>query len=269
MNTGTGEPAIPLEATEALATLQRRMGPALTAVYLHGSAVGEGLREHSDVDLLAIVDRPPSPAARVALAEELMAISGHYPDDPRGRRPLEVAIVQRRDLERPPYPAQCVFLYGEWLRPAIERGEVPQAGPDPEITLLLAQARHEALPLLGPDIANLVPDVPSDDIRRAIGDLLPTLLDTIERDERNVLLTLARMWLTLATGRFVSKNVAADWAVPRLSARGARALSRARDIYLGQEGEVETGNPRLREAEIHRAAAEMSARIRAFRPSSS
>jgi streptomycin 3"-adenylyltransferase len=62
---------------------------------------------------------------------------------------------------------------------------------------------------------------------------IPGLLDDLEGDTANVLLTLARIWLTLATGEIRPKDVAADWALERLSARYRPPLSRARAVYLG------------------------------------
>src|SRR5690606_22648419 len=142
-------------------------------------------------------------------------------------------VIRSADLERMPYPARAEFVYGEWLRGALESGSVPQPEASPDFTLLLAQAREEAVPLVGPSIADLVPDLPSDAIRRAIGDLLPMLVESVEGDERNVLLTLARMWRTLTAGRFVSKDAAADWAGPQLSDQAAGILTLAREAYLG------------------------------------
>ncbi len=248
---------IPPEAMDALPLLRRRLGSSLTAVYLHGSAVAEGLRERSDVDLLAVVDESLPASVRASLSTDLMAVSGLYPCDPMGRRPLEVVIVRLADLERMPYPARAEFVYGEWLRGALEAGSVPQAEASPEITLLLAQARREAVPLVGPSIADLVPDIPSDAVRRAIGDLLPELVGSVEGDERNVLLTLARMWRTLTTGQFVSKDAAADWAGPQLSDHAAATLALARDAYLGG-GDDDLHH---RTTEVSEAVEEMGERI--------
>jgi hypothetical protein len=44
------------------------------------------------------------------------------------------------------------------------------------------------------------------------------------------------MWRTLVTGEFVSKDVAADWAVARLPAIQAAVLADAREIYLRGRG---------------------------------
>ena len=50
-------------------------------------------------------------------------------------------------------------------------------------------------------------------------------------DTRNVLLTLARIWVTLETGEIRSKDEAADWAIPRLPDEHRPAMRRARDLY--------------------------------------
>lgn len=248
---------IPPEAMNALRILMHRLGSTLRAVYLHGSAVGNGLRKGSDVDLLAVVEESLPASVRTPLSNDLMAASGFYPSDPMGRRPLEVVIVRLADLEPLPYPARFEFVYGEWVRAAVEGGAVPQVEANPEFTLLLAQARKEAVSLVGPNIADLCPDIPSDVIRRAIGDLLPELIRSVEGDERNVLLTLARMWRTLSTGQFVSKDSAADWAAPRLSGRAAAILALARDAYLG-DGDDDL---HLRRAEVSTTTEEISERI--------
>ena len=78
--------------------------------------------------------------------------------------------------------------------------------------------------MIGPDPVKLLPVIPESDISRAIGDALPALLGTLEGDERNVLLTLTRMWRTLVTAEFVPKDVAAEWAMPRLDADAAALI---------------------------------------------
>ena len=224
---------IPAEADNALSVVRKLLAESLVAVYLHGSAVSGGLRPHSDVDLLVIIDQPMTLTVRKCLTAKLMAISGRYPADPYGRRPLELIVFLRADLSASLYPARSEFIYGEWLRQEYEAGEISEPVHDPELTLLLAQARKEAQSLLGPHVSELLPMISQSDIRRAIGDVLPTLMQTLPGDERNVLLTLARMWRTLITGEFTSKDVAANWAAARLPAEQAAVLADAQKAYLG------------------------------------
>ena len=61
-------------------------------------------------------------------------------------------------------------------------------------------------------------------------DLLPELIGRVD-GEHNALLTLARMWRTLTTNAFISKNAAA-WAGPQLSDQAAATLSIALGGFL-------------------------------------
>lgn len=217
------------QAIQALAAIRHHLADRLVAVYLHGSAVRGGLRSNSDIDLLAVVDKPLPYAIRRNLVGALTTMSRYPPT--ATVRPLELIILNRDDLAPLPYPARAEFIYGEWLRAAFDAGEVPEPVADPDLTIVLASARQVAKPLCGPDAGELLPAVPAGDIRRAIGDALPALLRSLDGDERNVLLTLARMWRTLATGEIVAKDVAAAWAAPRLPPATADLMDQARQAY--------------------------------------
>ena len=223
----------PPEADTVLSILQQRLSGALLAVYLHGSAVSGGLRPHSDIDLLAVTSITMDAKTRRNLTADLLKISGLYPTDPHGRRPVELIVFTRNDLCPFPYPAQSDFIYGEWLRPAYEAGDISGPVSDPELTLVLAQARQEAKPLLGPDANEILPVISRSDIHRAIADASQALLEAAPGDERNVLLTLARMWRTLDSGDFVSKDAAAEWAAAQLPEAHASVLLDARGAYPG------------------------------------
>lgn len=225
----------------ALEILRRVLGDALLGVYLHGSAVSGGLKPQSDIDLLAVVERELTEDQRDELLTELLRLSGRHPAVPGGPRCLEVMVFCRSALARADFPARAEFVYGEWLRDAFEAGERPTPQRDPEYSLLIAQARQEAIPLLGPSGDELLPEVCLKQVRQAMRDALPDLLDGLHGDERNVLLTLARMWHTASTGKFVTKDAAANWAIPRLSGRNATTLDHARRAYLGEVTDHWTG----------------------------
>ena len=232
---------VPTLASQALVILQNCFGNSLLAVYLHGSAVAGGLRPNSDVDLLVIIDQPTTHAVRERLVKELMRVSGRYPASQGDPRPLELMVFQRADLSALDHPARSEFrsefVYGEWLRGDFEAGVIPAPVSDPELTLLLAQARHNAIALIGPPATTWLPAIQKADIRRAISDTLPILLASLEGDERNVLLTLARMWRMLVEGDFVPKDVAAKWAIPRLPDEVADLLDYARIAYLSRNND--------------------------------
>jgi predicted nucleotidyltransferase len=225
--------SIPAEATDALVLVRELFGDSLLAVYLHGSAATSALRPQSDVDLLVVTGRPMPGGLRRDLLAALLRISGRYPIETGAPHCLEVMVFATDDLATATYPISCEFIYGEWLRGEFEAGVRPEPFLSPGSTLSLAQARQEAVPLFGPPAVNLLPDVPFAEVRTAMREALPALMGDLVGDERNVLLTLARMWRTAARRDFVSKDVAADWVAPQAPPEIAAVLTLARDAYLG------------------------------------
>lgn len=221
------------DAGHLVQLLRAALGDSLLGVHLHGSAALGGLRPHSDLDVLAVTREPTSHGQRRFLVEELLKVSGVG----EGLRPVELTVVVQ-DAVRPwRYPPVCEFLYGEWLREDFERGVTPAPGPNPDLAAVLTMVLLADAPLLGPRPAELLDPVPAADLRRAIVAGVPKLMGGLATDTRNVLLTLARVWTTLATGDIRSKDAAAEWAVERLPAGHRPVLARARAVYLGEEDE--------------------------------
>jgi aminoglycoside 9-adenylyltransferase len=223
---------VPEIAREA-GRLVQLLAEGASAGWLFGSVVNGGLRPDSDVDVLVVVDEPLSEESRRAIVARLLTLSGE-PGNDQGLRPLELTIVQRDNLIPWRYPPVSELVYGEWRRQDFLRGRIAGPAADPDLAIVLHQIRQCSLTLWGDDADWVIPPVPLSDIRRAIGDALPGVLAGVEGDERNVLLTLARMWLTLETGEIAPKDVAAAWAVQRLTPEQGDLLSLARLGYLGE-----------------------------------
>ncbi|MDT0613775.1 aminoglycoside adenylyltransferase family protein [Streptomyces lancefieldiae] len=216
-----------------VALVRRHLGDHdVLGVYAHGSATLGGLRPHSDLDLLVVVRDRTTHGRRARLTEELLKVSGG-----EGHRPVELIVVVRDDVRPWRYPPRRDYLYGEWLRDAYERGHVPEPEGDPDLAPLLTMVLRADAPLYGPPPAALLDPVPHEDLRRAIVAGVPGLMAELESDTRNVLLTLARIWSTLATGEIRSKDAAADWALARLPVAHRPPMAHARAVYLGQEEE--------------------------------
>lgn len=224
---------IPNEAKQALQILEACLGSSLVAVYLYGSAVADGLRKDSDVDLFVIVNRGLNREDRRNLADALMNISGRM-GNAQSVRPLEVTVVDLREVVPWEYPPKKEFIYGEWLREDYEQGRIPGASVDPDLTILLSQVRSNSIPLSGTAASVMFDPVPMADVRKAMRDSLPDLIDHLQGDERNVILTLARMWVTAATGKFVSKDEAAQWVIHRLPEEQASLMDLAGKAYRGE-----------------------------------
>lgn len=220
------------QAERVVALLQDVLGDALLGVYLHGSAVIGGLKPTSDLDLFAVTGRRTTPAEQRELIERLMPMSGR--GDPTGQsRHLGLEIVAQADVRPWRYPTHMDFQYGDWYRPEFAEGNFAPWDPDnPDLAILLAMVLAADHPLLGPPPGELFGPIPWSDVRRAMLDSIPDLRSYLDGDERNVVLTFLRIWASLETGSFLSKDAAADWAIPRLPDELRPVAARARDLYV-------------------------------------
>ena len=212
------------------------LGSDVVGAYLHGSAVLGGLRDLSDLDILVVTRQPTTEAVRRAMVDGLLDISGSRAR--RGpARPVELSVVVQSAVRPWRYPPMSEFLYGEWLRDAYEAGTIPGPEPSPTLATLLTMVLDGNATIMGPPPRDVLDPVPPHDLRASIVAGIPELLDEIEDDTRNVVLTLARIWRTLATGEVTRKDAAADWTLGRLPVEQRPVLQQARDIYLGELAE--------------------------------
>ncbi|MFD9002983.1 aminoglycoside adenylyltransferase family protein [Streptomyces sp. NPDC059582] len=218
------------------------LGPEVIGTYLHGSSVLGGLRPASDVDVLVVSRRRMDEEERRALLGGLLGISG----SPNQARPVELTVVVQSEIRPWRYPPTGDFLYGEWLRAEYEAGEVPKPEPMPDLAPLITMALAGKHPLDGPPLSQVLDPVPHGDLIRAVVAGIPGLLDTLDGDTRNVLLTFARVWTTLATGRITTKDAAADWALARLPPEHRPPLEHARQLYLDCRYSEESWSDELR-----------------------
>jgi streptomycin 3"-adenylyltransferase len=205
------------------------LGSDLVGAYLFGSAVLGGLRHESDIDVLALSRRPTTREEKQALVDRLLAISGR-----EGRR-VELTIVVESDVRPWRFPPRFDFQYGDWLRRDFEDGNLEPwpSSENRDLATLLTMVRRYGEPVAGPPAAEAIAEVPEADLRAAMVGDLELLLADLEPDTRNVLLTFARIWCTLATGEIRPKDEAAAWALERLPDEHRTVLVHARAAYLG------------------------------------
>jgi predicted nucleotidyltransferase len=223
------------------------LGTDVVGAYLFGSAVLGGLRPDSDLDVLVVSKRRTTREEKQHLIDRLLAISGTR--TPQGRlRRIELTIVVEREIKPWRYPPSMDFQYGDWLRGEFEHGNLePWPSTNPDVAALITMVLLADTPVIGPPPRDVFAPVPRDDLVRAISGGIDELVGDLDTDTRNVILTLARIWTTVATGVIRSKDAAADWALARLPAEHRAVLVRARAIYLGEaEDSWEDLQPRLR-----------------------
>jgi streptomycin 3"-adenylyltransferase len=214
--------------------LDRRDPGGVRAVSLFGSSALGGLRPDSDLDVLVLTERSLAASERQELLDVCLRHSGRRATVRPGR-PLELTSVVLSDVVPWSYPPTCDYLYGEWLRDDLVGGRVPERHRNPDLAVVITTARQHAVVLRGPSPVELLAAVPPDDLRRAMLDGLEPLLADLLGDERNVLLTLARMVVTLATGQIMPKDHAVEGALVALPAAHRPVLALAARAYRGEE----------------------------------
>ncbi|TDD80782.1 aminoglycoside adenylyltransferase family protein [Actinomadura rubrisoli] len=218
------------------------LGSKVIGGYLHGSAVFGGLKPASDLDVLVVSRRSLDDQERRALLEGLFNLSGFT----GGLRPVELTVVVQSEVRPWRFPPTVDFQYGEWLRDELKASGPPQPEPMPDLALLITMVLACDHSLTGPPPAQVLAPVPHADLIRASMAGIPALLDDLDDDTRNVVLTLARIWATLATGEIKSKDAAADWALTRLPPEHRPVLEHAKNLYLASRYSEETWSDNLK-----------------------
>ena len=242
--TETTVPTGPLDPTpEVLRLVDRVLGANVIGAYAHGSVVLGRLRPLSDVDVLVVARRRTTDAERRALVDGLLRISGRWPSN--DRRPVELTVVAQPDVRPWRYPPVMDLQFGEWLRAALERGVPPDPpSPTPDLAPVLAMVLAGNRPLLGPPPAEVLDPVPPGDLRLAMRDVVPGLLHDLDGDERNVILTLARIWTRWPPARSIEgcrRRLGAGAAAGRASRRPRARADRV--PRRGRRGLVRAGSP--------------------------
>ena len=219
-----------------LRLVRETFGRDVLGAYQHGSAVLGGAQPTSDVDILVVTGRPATPAEKRRLVDGMLAISSRF-SPPGPERCVELTLVAQPQVRPWRYPPTFDLQYGEWLRKRFEAGDSTalEATVNPDLTTLLTIVLLGDRPLLGPPPGAVLDPVPPEDCVKAMVGELDRLLDELEGDPRNILLTLARIWQTVATGVIDRKDRAAGWARERLAPDHRQPMELARAMYLGRE----------------------------------
>ncbi|EHM2231689.1 aminoglycoside adenylyltransferase family protein [Salmonella bongori] len=229
-------PSIQRQTDAACRQITHVTGDTLLAIHLYGSAIAGGLKPNSDIDLLVTIRQPLTDAQRAMLMQALLALSSP-PGLSSDKRALEATFVVYSQLVPWFFPPSREMQFGEWLREDIGRGIYEPAQQDWDIVLLITQMLDASIPLKGEHAEKLFIPAPAEQLLKALRyplNFWQSAAD-LEGDEYHIVLTLARIWYTLSTGRFVAKDVAADWLLPQLPADYATTLRAAQHEYLGLE----------------------------------
>gem|GEM_PF-177938 len=225
------------QINQCLNLVKEIFGKDLLGVYLYGSALLGGLQKYSDIDLFVVSDRSTTDKEKISLVTQLLKISGVYMKSTK--RPIEITIVNKAEINPWYYPPNFDFQYGEWLRSHFERGVIePWSTKEmPDLALLITHVLLASKTLFGANPDELFCTVPYNDFVSASVDALQNLMSELDSDTRNVLLTLVRTWSTVETDAIRTKTAAADWAIDRLPKQYRPVMKRAKLICKGEEQE--------------------------------
>ena len=221
------------QVSRARSLLEFHLGPMIEGIYLFGSAVDGGLKPTSDIDLLVTVSRSPDEPVRRALLLDLLTASAP-PGSPGTLRPLEVTVLARAEVVPWRYPPRRELQFGEWLRADIVEGVFEPPVLDHDLAILLTKARQRSVTVVGPPAAEFFEPVPHRHFVQALADTLALWKrpEDWQGDERNVVLTLARIVYSAATGRIAAKDAAAAWVLERLPREHRSVVQEAKDAYV-------------------------------------
>jgi predicted nucleotidyltransferase len=222
---------------DTLELLKMVLGPNLLGVYLYGSSLIGGLQKYSDIDLFVVTNHGTTSEEKAKLVSNLLQISGIYMKSTK--LPIEMTLVKKNLINPWKYPPHFDFQYGEWLRQYFEKSIIEpwKTYEMPDLALIITQVLLKSQTLWGQEPGQLMAHVPYPDFMKAMIYDLARLSTDLPHDTRNVFLTYARIWSTLATNTIRSKPAAADWVMNRLPKRYQPVMKRAKSICIGIENE--------------------------------
>jgi predicted nucleotidyltransferase len=198
-------------ANELARACTKALGETVAAVILHGSlTLGDYVPGRSDVDLLVVIEDPPSDAQLGALTEAMASRRARAPG------PVDLRVVTRQ-VAASPTPAPPLEAYLRLTLTSGVRVEERRHPGERDLAVELSVCRAHGRSLLGAAPAELIGEVP-DRWVVVVGDAQLADWQAIGDDPpyaELTVLTACRVWRFAEEGRHVSKAAAAQWALGR------------------------------------------------------
>lgn len=226
------------QIAQCIELLKTVLGNDLIGIYLYGSSLVGGLQRYSDLDLFVVSNRATTLKDKERLSQELLQISGIYQN--KQKRSIDLIIVEKTDINPWQYPPKFDYHYGDWMRRDFESGnyEPWKTTIMPSLALLVTQVLLSSNTLFGRVPERTLSSVPYADFIAGTVIEMDKLKADVQTDERNVLLTFARIWLTVVTDSIGSKQSAAKWAIQHLPDKYKPLMQRALNSTIGTEPDM-------------------------------
>jgi predicted nucleotidyltransferase len=216
------------------ASIAALFGDVLVGVYLHGSlALGCFNPQRSDVDLIAVIERPVTPEERRSLGSLVLRLSGPKERPRQPPYPLEISLFAEAQLRPWRYPTPFDFHYGESQRERFQAGHFESKRThDYDVAAHITILHQAGIVLRGPVIEDVFPAVPEKDYV----DSLRRDLAWSRRQRADIygVLSGSRVWATVAAGGLQSKDSGAAWALERAPSQFRQLVARALAVYRGE-----------------------------------
>ena len=212
------------------AAFRQELGENLTGIYLHGSAAFGSMSEGSDLDFIAVTERPPTQEQKEHLIAALLQLEREAP-----AKGLEMSVVLLRDCRDFAYPTPYQLHYSPMHRRAFEQDLAGYCrrmqGVDYDLAAHFTVIRRVGIVLFGSpirEVFGLVPfadylDSICRDVAGAAQDILHTPLSTA--------LNLCRVLAAAQEGLVLSKAQGAQWGLQHLQKQYRPLLMRAASCY--------------------------------------
>lgn len=218
-----------------LQVISNKLADLLLGIYLCGSAVQGGLKKNSDLDFLVVVSEKLSKKTKKQLIESIRPLSKKMGEDNKLRY-VEITVIVGEQISNWTYPPNQDFIYGEWLQDNYQLGYIPNNEHNPDLTILLYQARSHYKILLGQrPLEKIIPEIPIEDVKHAIMDSVNGLVAHYDGDETNTILTLCRMILTLKSGKIYPKDIAGEMKAQTSPLVHKQVILLAVSCYKGEQ----------------------------------
>jgi len=221
--------------------IQALLADQLVGVYLHGSlAMGCFNPSRSDLDMLVVTHAGLPAQTRRDLAELLLELSG-------APAPIEISFIRRADLIPWSHPAPFDLHYSEAWRGKYERDLASGAWRawgasqqrDPDLAGHITVTLRRGICLYGAVIADVFPEVPSQDYIESIRSDVEEALGYIRQNPVYAVLNACRTYAYLREGHVFSKDEGGAWALQVLPSQHRGVVAAALALYRHDRDEVD------------------------------
>lgn len=204
------------------------LGNQFIGMYLFGSLANSDFDEHSDIDVLVVTDEEISQSTFSALQELHKRINSI--DSPWAIQ-IEASYIPKEALRR--------FDPANNIHPHMDRGDnevLHWMSHESDWIIQRNILRERGIVIKGPDLRTLIDPISSDELRKAVVNVLPLWVKPILENPSLIkkrgyqsycVLTLCRMLYTVRHGKILSKPKAAKWALEHMDSEWKPLIERA------------------------------------------